>query len=187
MARKRMLAPEFFTSLTVNRLPIPAMITFAGLWCYADDYGRGEDDVTMVKATVWPRRRSHTEAKVAADLDAIEAEGLICRYVVAGYPLLHLVSWHEHQKISHRSESKLPPCPHHEPGLWESFRMDSGGPLDKFRSDSGATPERLHDNVVKGNLVEGSLSGSADAAPERGVDVAAHAATARANLRQVPA
>ena len=41
MARKRMLSPEFFTSGPVAELPISAVVTFAGLWCYFDDYGRG--------------------------------------------------------------------------------------------------------------------------------------------------
>jgi hypothetical protein len=114
--------------------------------------------VTMVKATVWPRRRQHTEAKVSRDLDEIEGVGLICRYVVAEVPLFHIMSWHEHQKISHRSPSKLPPCREHEPGLWESFLRDSGGPLERFRSVSGKTPERLHDSLVKSSSDKSSLS-----------------------------
>jgi hypothetical protein len=154
-----MLSPEFFTSATVNLLPVTAMVTFAGLWCYADDFGRCEDDVTMVKATIWPRRRGHSETKVARDLDEIEGVGLICRYVVAEVPLMHLISWHEHQKISHRAPSKLPPCRDHEPGMWEEFLRDSGGPLDKFRSVSGVAPERLQSEVVQGKSIEGSSSG----------------------------
>jgi len=147
MARKRMLSPEFFVSAPVNRLPFTAMITFAGLWCYFDDFGRGEDEAALIKAAVWPRRRSHTEAKVAADLDLIVAEGLICRYAIGAEDghgpvtlpsrdtgsgvihsqemaktssrdhatrLIHSPSWSEHQKISHRTPSKLAPCPIHE-------------------------------------------------------------------------
>jgi hypothetical protein len=143
MARKRMLAPEFFSSGPVSRLPVTAMLTFAGLWCYFDDYGRGEDDAALVKASVWPRRRAHSEAKVAADLDAIASERLICRYEVAGVRLIHSPSWKEHQKISHPTESRLPPCPLHEQGLYMSFLGKSGDGLDRFRSDSGAAPERL--------------------------------------------
>lgn len=143
MARKRMLSPEFFSSAPVNRLPIPAMVTFAGLWCYFDDYGRGEDDADLVKATVWPRRKTHTTKKIAADLDSIEHEHLICRYEVGGVRLMHAMSWNEHQKISHRTDSKLPPCPWHEPALHSYFLQDSGGALDKFRNGSGSPPERI--------------------------------------------
>lgn len=134
MARKRMLSPEFFTSGPVNRLPIPAMVTFAGLWCYFDDYGRGEDDPDLVKAVVWPRRKAQTPKRIAADLDAIAGQNLICRYEVGGVQLMHALSWTEHQKISHRTDSKLPPCPDHETALWTFFVQDSGGAMDRFRN-----------------------------------------------------
>lgn len=143
MARKRMLSPEFFSSGPVSRLPIPAMVTFAGLWCYFDDYGRGEDDADLVKAAVWPRRPSQTAKKVAADLDAIAAEHLVCRYEVGGVRLIHAMSWNEHQKISHPTASKLPPCSRHEARLHEIFLRESGDPLDRFRNGSGKPPERL--------------------------------------------
>lgn len=142
MARKRMMAPEFFSSAPVNRLSIPAMMTFAGLWCYFDDYGRGEDDAALVKATVWPRRRAQTEQRIGKDLDSMAAEGLICRYEVGGERLMHTPSWDEHQKISHKTASKLPPCPKHEPDDYESYLRQSGDSRDRFRRDSGMTPER---------------------------------------------
>ena len=138
-----MLAPEFFSSGPVSRLPVTAMLTFAGLWCYFDDYGRGEDDAALVKAAVWPRRRAHTELKVAADIDSITSEGLICRYVVAGVRFIHSTSWAEHQKISHPTKSRLPPCPVHEQGLYKFFLEESGDGLDRFRNGSGTAPERL--------------------------------------------
>ena len=143
MARKRMLSPEFFTSGPVSRLPVTAIITFAGLWCYFDDYGRGEDNADLVKAAVWPRRITHTTRKVTADLDAIAAEGLVCRYQSAGVAIIHSPSWNQHQKISHRTASKLPPCPVHEPGLYEFFLTESGDGLDRFRNGSGTAPEPI--------------------------------------------
>ena len=159
MARKRMLSPEFFTSAPVNRLPVTAMVTFAGLWCYLDDYGRGEDDTALIKAAIWPRRRSQSEQKVAADLNAIEAEGLICRYshtlprlssrefstvknwqsdqsVTDIRRLLHIPTWAEHQKISHPTPSKYPPCPKHESTENAAYQQKQG-------RNSGNTPELL--------------------------------------------
>lgn len=47
MARKRMIHPEFFKSRKVASLSHRARLTWAGLWIYADDYGRGLDDRLM--------------------------------------------------------------------------------------------------------------------------------------------
>jgi hypothetical protein len=143
MARKRMLSVAFFSSRPVNELSYTAMVTFAGLWTYFDDFGRGEDDAALVKAAVWPRRRAMSEAKVAADLDLIAGRELICRYEIAGVPLIHSPSWHEHQTISHPTASKLPPCPMHEPGLYHEYLRERGDGRDRFRNHSGAAQESL--------------------------------------------
>lgn len=133
-----MLSPDFFSSRPVNNLSVEAMVTFAGLWVYFDDYGRGEDDTALVKSTVWPRRRVLTEKRVAGHLDAIEKEGLICRYVVADCRLMHIPSWPEHQKISHPTDSRLPPCPSHERDEYERFLNGSDPARARFRSETGA-------------------------------------------------
>ena len=141
MARKRMLAPEFFTSSTMNALPVEATFTFAGIWCWADDYGRGEDDETMVKAAVWPRRRKFTERVVRSHMDALITAGVLCAYSVNGIRLVHVVSWAEHQKISHPTRSKVAPCRDHHPEAWEPFVKSTDSVLHKFRNGSGAVPE----------------------------------------------
>jgi hypothetical protein len=138
-----MLSPEFFSSGPVSRLPIPAMVTFAGLWTYFDDYGRGEDDADLIKAAVWPRRAQMTPRKVRADIESIAAQHLVCQYEAGNVKLLHCPSWNEHQKISHRTPSRLPPCSIHEPGLYSFFLHESGDGLDRFRNGSGKPPERI--------------------------------------------
>src|SRR5262249_54740537 len=96
-----------------------------------------------VKSVVWPRRRSQSEARVASDLAAIAAQNLICRYEVGSVRLIHSPSWQEHQKVSHASPSRLPPCPFHEAALYAHFLQERGDGLDRFRKDSGDTPEPL--------------------------------------------
>lgn len=133
MARKRMLHPEFFTSLSLARLEYRAMLTFAGLWIYVDDYGRGEDDPSFVAATVWPRRREVTTDDVAGDLEALAGTAVVCRYSIGGVPLLHLPSWHEHQKVSHPTPSKLPPCPRCDKAVFSAWYRDDDPVTDKYR------------------------------------------------------
>lgn len=143
MARKRMIHPDFFTSATMNALTVQQMLTFAGIWCWADDFGRGEDDESLVKAAVWPRRKAITDTKVRADLDALIAHGVLCGYEVAGERLVHVVNWQEHQKVSHPTKSKLAPCPTHEPDEWEKFTSGDFPAMSRFRSDSRISRERF--------------------------------------------
>ncbi len=157
-----MLSQSFFTSKTMNELPIQTMLTFAGLWCYVDDDGRAEDDVVLVKAAVWPRRKSMTLAKVEVDLTLLDRHYVICRYDVAGFDLLHVVNWTEHQKISHRAKSKLPPCSHHEPAAWSFFRSDDDPALEKFRRLSGVPPEDYRSDSTTVQLSGDERSLSAD-------------------------
>lgn len=143
MARKRMIHPSFFESATMNALPVPTMLTFAGVWCWVDDFGRAEDDESLAKAAIWPRRRAITERKTRAMLDELAESAVVCKYVVTGHRLLHVVNWREHQTVSHPTKSKLPPCPAHEPAEWDAFMEDSDPATDKFRVDSGAIREGL--------------------------------------------
>lgn len=143
MPRKRMIDPAFFVSRTLNALPVTAMVTFAGFWCYADDYGRADDDAVMIAAEVWPRRPTMSAKKVRADLNGLVTSGVLCQYEVNGYALLHVTAWSEHQKISHPAKSKLPPCPDHEPEGWAVFIADDDAERAKFRDSSRAAPERL--------------------------------------------
>lgn len=138
-----MIHPDFFVSATMNELPYTAMLTFAGVWCWADDYGRGEDDPALVKAAVWPRRRAMSEKKVEADLDALVDAEVLCRYEVTGHALIHVTNWREHQKVQHPTRSKLPPCPAHEPDAFAAFMEDDDPATDKFRVDSKAVREGL--------------------------------------------
>ena len=66
MARIRSIKPETFTSEDVNSLTLPARWTFAGLWCYVDDEGRGRADPRLVKASVWPIDDAVTATDAAA-------------------------------------------------------------------------------------------------------------------------
>lgn len=143
MPRKRMIDPAFFVSRTLNALPVTAMVTFAGFWCFADDYGRADDDAVMIAAEVWPRRPTMTVKKVRDDLDGLVSAGVLCQYEVNGYALLHVTAWSEHQKISHPAKSKLPPCSDHEPEGWAVFLTDDDAERAKFRDSSRAAPEAL--------------------------------------------
>lgn len=138
-----MISPEFFTSHAINSLRIDTAMTFAGVWCYADDYGRGEDDVDLIKAAVWPRRREQSVKRVQDHLDVLAERGLICRYEVNGFLLLHCPSWSEHQKLNRPTPSRIPPCPIHEAPAYDEFLASSDTRTEKYRNVSRETHESL--------------------------------------------
>lgn len=110
MARIRSVKPEAFTSETLARCSVPARWTFAGLWCYVDDEGRGRSNAGLIKAAVWPLDDDVTVKHVASYLDELEAERLICRYEVDGKAYLHVVNFGEHQHPNRPSPSSQPAC-----------------------------------------------------------------------------
>lgn len=109
MARIRSIKPEFWTSLTIARLSVHARLTFIGLWNYADDHGRGVDDLRLIKAAVWPLDDKVTTPKVARWMGELEANGLVIRYAAREHQVFQIASWAEHQRVDHPKDSAFPP------------------------------------------------------------------------------
>lgn len=157
MARKRMLPPEMFTSATVSSWPVQTRWTWAGMSCYLDDYGYGEDSPALVKAAVWPRDSNYTERKVKTDIDRIVAAGSLCRFVCCSKPQLHATSWSTWQKPSHPTPTRMCPCPTHSP---DASRIHQ----EEFAKSSGAAPH----SVVKASSEERSSGDESDDQPPSG-------------------
>lgn len=113
MARIRSVKPEVRTSLTVGSWPREVRYAWILLWGYLDDYGRGVDDTRLLVADMFPLDRDITEKKLSGWVDRWESDGVICRYEIDGRRYLHAVNWAEHQRISHPSKSRIPPCVDH--------------------------------------------------------------------------
>ena len=113
MARIRSVKPEVRTSLTVASWPIEVRYAWILLWGYLDDFGRGVDDTRLLVADMFPLDRNVTERRMAGWLEIWTKAGIVCRYEIDGRSYLHAVNWGEHQKISHPSKSRIPPCLDH--------------------------------------------------------------------------
>ena len=116
MARIRTIKPSMFSSLTVCAWPFEVRWTFAGLFTYLDDKGRGLDETRLVKAELYPLDDRITPKKVDEHLALIASSGPLCRYKVAGQGYMHIVSWREHQRVNRPTPSRIPPCPKHDVG-----------------------------------------------------------------------
>lgn len=163
MPRKRMTHPGFFESENLADLDIAAMITYQGIWVFGDDRGRIQEDAEFIKFKVWPRRKSVTATDVADHIEALVDGEQLCRYKIGGGDFLHTIAWDEHQKISHPTPSKLPPCPVHQPLEYKVWWKDDDTATDRWRKrekagqraksaqeeigiDSGTSPENVWSN-----------------------------------------
>jgi len=160
MARIRTIKPDFFRSKTIARLTPEQRITFVGLWVHADDEGRCELDLELIKADVWPRERSTCD--ILTDLVALERESLIIHYVVTEpsvstpaplteRSLIAVTGFSEHQRINRRTASRLPaprdgrliPLTSMYPELTEST-VNTHAPLSENSSAQNASPLSAH-------------------------------------------
>jgi hypothetical protein len=144
MARIRSVKPELRTSLTVAAWPREVRYAWVLLWGYLDDHGRGRDDIRLIVADLFPLDRDVTEKKMGRWLDlwANSDDPVICRYETAGQTFLHAIKWTSHQRPSHPTDSRIPPCPIHEP----------------HARNSGTPPERLSPSRVPAEQVVGAGS-----------------------------
>ncbi len=110
MARIRSIKPEAFTSETLSAVSRAARWTFAGLWTYCDDEGRGRGDPRLIKAALYPLDDDVSVDDVVSDLDELEAVGVLCRYEHGGRAYLHVTNFFEHQHPNRPVASKLPEC-----------------------------------------------------------------------------
>ena len=138
MPRIRTIKPSFFASEDVSALPLRARLTWIGLWTHCDDAGRAKDNVKLIKAAVWPLDNVGL-ADVEEDLITLADHGRIVRYAVEGQRFLEVTNWSEHQKISKRTDSRIPPPPTSPPGaLPEDSRNIHGGlPEDSGEEGKG--------------------------------------------------
>jgi len=135
MARIRSIKPELRTSITVSMWPREVRYFFVLMLGYLDDYGRGVDDELLIASDCFPRDRDITPERVDSWLEMIADSGPLCRYEVDSRQYLHAPNWREHQRPSHPTRSKVPPCPDDEP--------------DDFKRWRGSNPQRLRNRSRK--------------------------------------
>lgn len=150
-----MLHPGFFASDQMAQLSLAAAYTYEGIWCFADDRGRKLFNASEVWAEVWLKRSNEVAVDdVATFLGELIQHRQLCRYRVGGGDFIHVIAWDEHQKISHPTPSKLPPCPDHQPAEWAVWWKDDDTATDRWRREEKAaksarqsgSPERLRND-----------------------------------------
>jgi hypothetical protein len=127
--------------------------TFAMLWTYCDDYGRGVDNVRLVKADIYPLDDDMTSDVIDDHLHQLVEIGCIVRYQVGGKRYLAVPEWW-HQKVDHPKDSDVPPP--QDAGAREAFAksresVPSGAPSNtrgqSVASDDAASSSKQADST----------------------------------------
>lgn len=111
MARMRTLKPEAARSESLCSVPRELRWTFAMLWTYLDDDGRGLYNTRLIKADIYPLDDDMTAGQVDVEIRRLAEVGCVCIYEVDGKVYLHAPNFGEHQHPNRPVASKLPPCP----------------------------------------------------------------------------
>lgn len=132
MARIRTVKPEFWQHPKVTAVSRDARLLFLGLLNEADDDGRLRYSGKRLAGVLFPEDDDVSSTEVDLWTKELEREGLVLRYAVDSAPLLVVLGFTEHQKVSHPSPSRLPSPP-------ECFANSSGNPPE----DDMSPPETL--------------------------------------------
>jgi hypothetical protein len=153
MPRIRTLKPEAFQHRKVGALPDRHFRLWIGGISHADDEGRLVADARQLRMLIFGYHLRVTETHVNAILRELDELGLIKLYTVNGTRYLCYPSWHDHQKISKPTASRLPPPP--------SVGDSSTAPRP-LREESGSTPRGLPLDLIEPDLINPDLKGGRD-------------------------
>lgn len=148
MPRIRSIKPEFFSDPKPARCSREARLLFLGILTEADDDGRLLATPKRLAGNLYPHDPDVTAAKVTRWLGELEQVGMVYRYTVDGAEYLHVCTFGRHQKISHKTESRLPPPPDKSP---DPNGNGSGKTPEKLQKNSGAAPESFRPDLGSGS------------------------------------
>lgn len=112
MARIRSIKPDFWESEDTATLPMCAALTYAGLWNYSDDEGRGRFQPAILYSKLHGLRPDTSMPKVRSALDLLIERKLIVLYEAAGIGILYYIpSFKKHQHPDKPQPSKYPTPP----------------------------------------------------------------------------
>lgn len=109
MPRIRTLKPEHRTHRKIGPLSHITYRLWVGMILEADDHGRLVCDAEQLRVTIFGYHPSVRRTIVEGSIQELATSGLLRLYAVEGVRYAWFPSWHDHQKIDRKQDSKLPP------------------------------------------------------------------------------
>lgn len=105
--RIRTIKPELFKDQKLQRRTRDERLLFIGLFSHADDDGRIEGDVALIRSVVFPCD-DLSLPKVDRWLQNLADYGFIRRYTAEGQPYIDIPTFPTHQRIDKPTKSPIP-------------------------------------------------------------------------------
>ncbi|MCR2051469.1 hypothetical protein NSA19_01075 [Actinomyces bowdenii] len=145
--RIRTIKPEFFDSPDTAKASPVVRLAFIGLWCCADDTGRGTCNPKEIEGAIFPHDDlsdlSRGEfAAIRGVLRQVAAAYGVLFYTVRGRDYFQITSWSRHQRVREGQASRLPGPEEGEVAEWcREVRADSHGSdsLPQVAADRGGS------------------------------------------------
>ncbi len=143
MPRIRTIKPTLPSDPKLNRVSIGARLAFIHAITQADDYGALLGSWRALLGALFPLDETVTEGQLGEWVGELEREGLVRRDITTdGQPVLLIVGWEEHQKISHKGK----------PGLTRKLTSSSEAPPEPLRRMCGVERDRDKGEVVEDDV-----------------------------------
>ena len=150
----RLIRESWCASETIDRLTPFEETVLARLIVNCDDFGRMDGRTNVLCSRLFVTRRDVGAEQMRAAIAALEREGLVLRYAVAGKEYIQMRGWGEHQRIrTQRSKYPAPP---------DAAEASRGISLAYHAAD--ALPDNAESGqavLPAGALPEGSAAGQA--------------------------
>lgn len=108
MARIRTIKPKFFTSPDTAKLSYQARILFIAMWCWADDYGKGETNLNGLLGLAFPESDDLERKDVQRLCSEVQNACDVEFYIVEERAYYAIPSWDKHQKTQRQAKSDIP-------------------------------------------------------------------------------
>lgn len=122
----RSVRPEFFADPMMAGLDPMVRLLYIGLWCYVDDYGRGEWLPKLIEGSIFPLE----DIDVHALLEQLVGTDRIVRYTDGDRDYFWIPTFSVYQKPNRQYDSRLPVPEDSHPGSAEELRTQRVGSAD---------------------------------------------------------
>ena len=150
----RYIDPDIRRSESISKLTYRQRDLWIGLILTADDQGRREADLFLVRSDVWPREDISLD-EIKSDVDVLAEMDFILIYKIGNKEYIQIINWSKYQaRAEWLGPSKFPP-----PSGWEDrYRYHGKGNII-HKSDNWSTcqlPNKLPSNDVNDDVNDDS-------------------------------